>query len=187
MQFHAIPIRISFGVEVPYSIRKAKCKQTDGDSGGYVLSYTDNKGKKHRNCHTSRKKAKAQIAAIEMPEGIEEGWVPVAVRITELLEEELAQLAGSFRIDEGSGDPGFSIDDRVRPARIGREVMIHTGGKVPLGTIKHDNDDGTYDVEWDPLPVPGRADDPTMGEWEPEERVERRVSGSKIKLSRSGK
>ena len=53
---------------MPYSIRKAKCKQTDGDSGGYVLSYTDNKGKKHRNCHTSRKKAKGQIAAIEMRE-----------------------------------------------------------------------------------------------------------------------
>jgi hypothetical protein len=51
---------------MPYNIRKQKCKQSDGDRGGYVLSYTTKKGKKRRNCHTSRKKAKAQIAAIEM-------------------------------------------------------------------------------------------------------------------------
>lgn len=52
---------------MPYTIRKQKCKQSDGDSGGYTLSYTDNKGKKHRACHTSRKKAQGQIAAIEGP------------------------------------------------------------------------------------------------------------------------
>lgn len=50
---------------MPYTIRKQKCRQSDGDSGGYVLSYTDNSGKKHRACHTSRKKARGQIAAIE--------------------------------------------------------------------------------------------------------------------------
>jgi len=52
---------------MPYTIRKQKCKQSDGDAGGYVLSYTDKKGKKHRACHTSRKKARGQIAAIEGP------------------------------------------------------------------------------------------------------------------------
>jgi len=35
------------------------------------LSYTDKKGKKHRACHTSRKRAQGQIAAIEA-EGVEE-------------------------------------------------------------------------------------------------------------------
>jgi len=55
---------------MPYKIRKQKCKQSDGDKGSYVLSYTDNKGKKHIACHTSRKKARGQIAAIEA-EGIE--------------------------------------------------------------------------------------------------------------------
>jgi len=50
---------------MPYSKRKQKCKQTDGDSGNYVLSYTDKKGKKHRACHTSKKKMQGQIAAIE--------------------------------------------------------------------------------------------------------------------------
>lgn len=50
---------------MPYTIRKQKCKQSTGKSGSYVLSYTDKKGKKHSNCHTSRKKAQGQIAAIE--------------------------------------------------------------------------------------------------------------------------
>ena len=50
---------------MPYTVRKQKCKQSTGKSGSYVLSYTDKKGKKHRNCHTSRKKAQGQIAAIE--------------------------------------------------------------------------------------------------------------------------
>jgi hypothetical protein len=50
---------------MPYTIRKQKCKQSDGDTGSYVLSYTDKSGKKHRACHTSKKKAQGQIAAIE--------------------------------------------------------------------------------------------------------------------------
>jgi hypothetical protein len=56
------------------------------------MSYTDDKGKKHRNCHSSKKKAQAQISAIEM----DEGWRPLAVKITEMLEEELAELAGEI-------------------------------------------------------------------------------------------
>jgi len=51
---------------MPYTVRKSKCKQSDGDSGSYTLSYTDKKGKKHTACHTSKKKAHGQIAAIEM-------------------------------------------------------------------------------------------------------------------------
>ena len=50
---------------MPYNKRKQKCKQSDGDSGNYVLSYTDKKGKKHRACHTSKKNMQGQIAAIE--------------------------------------------------------------------------------------------------------------------------
>lgn len=52
---------------MPYNIRKQKCTQSDGDKGSYVLSYTTKKGKKVRNCHTSKKKAQGQIAAIEGP------------------------------------------------------------------------------------------------------------------------
>jgi hypothetical protein len=51
---------------MPYTIRKRKCNQRDGDAGSYVLSYTDKKGKHHSICHTSKQKAKGQIAAIEM-------------------------------------------------------------------------------------------------------------------------
>jgi len=50
---------------VPYNIDKKKCKQSDGDAGTHVLSYTDGKGKDHDNCHTSKKGAQGQIAAIE--------------------------------------------------------------------------------------------------------------------------
>ena len=50
---------------MPYTIDKKKCKQSDGDSGTHVLSYTDGKGKDHDNCHTSKKGAQGQIAAIE--------------------------------------------------------------------------------------------------------------------------
>ena len=50
---------------MPYKIDKKKCKQSDGDAGNHVLSYTDGKGKKHNNCHTSKKGAQGQIAAIE--------------------------------------------------------------------------------------------------------------------------
>ena len=56
---------------MPYSIRKRSCRQSSGKKGSYVLSHTDKKGKRHSNCHTSKKKAQGQIAAIEGPkEGI---------------------------------------------------------------------------------------------------------------------
>lgn len=53
---------------MPYTIRKSSCRQSSGKKGSYTLTYTDKKGKKHSNCHTSRKRAQAQIGAIEMRE-----------------------------------------------------------------------------------------------------------------------
>ena len=50
---------------MPYNKKKQKCKQSDGTSGTYVLSYTDKKGKKHSSCHTSQKGIRGQIASIE--------------------------------------------------------------------------------------------------------------------------
>lgn len=50
---------------MPYDLKKKKCKQSDGDAGSWELSYTDKKGKHHKACHTSKKKAQGQIAAIE--------------------------------------------------------------------------------------------------------------------------
>jgi len=171
---------------MPYNVRKQKCKQSDGDSGSYVLSYTDNKGKKHSNCNTSRRKARAQISAIEMDESIDESWVPLAAKITDILEEELATLAGSFRIDEGEGLSTLKKGDRVRPSKVSSEMMVHTRGKVPLGTIVRDNGDDTLDVNWDPLPTPGKylgGEEDDVHD-EPEESIEYRVPLRNIKRAK---
>ena len=69
---------------MPYTIKKQKCNQADGDSGSWTLSYTDKKGKRHRICHTSKEKAKGQIAAIEMRES-----ALMRLLIREFLEESL--------------------------------------------------------------------------------------------------
>ncbi len=58
---HALKVREA------YNFKKQSCTQSDGDKGSIVMYYTDKKGKKHSNCHTSMKKAKGQIAAIEAP------------------------------------------------------------------------------------------------------------------------
>jgi hypothetical protein len=73
---------------MPYTIRKQSCKQSDGDKGTHVLSYTDKKGKKHRNCHTSKKKARGQIAAIEA-EGVEK---EAQGNVTKITLSELRQI-----------------------------------------------------------------------------------------------
>jgi hypothetical protein len=52
--------------DMPYRVRKQDCRQSSGKKGKYVLSYKDKKGKHHSNCHTSKKRAQGQIAAIEM-------------------------------------------------------------------------------------------------------------------------
>ena len=50
---------------MPYKIRKQNCQRSDGEGGNYVLAYTDKKGKRHSNCHISKKNAQNQIGAIE--------------------------------------------------------------------------------------------------------------------------
>lgn len=70
---------------MPYNKRKQKCKQSDGTSGNYVLSYTTKKGEKRRACHTSKKKMQGQIAAIEGPREADES-------VEETLEETLRLL-----------------------------------------------------------------------------------------------
>jgi hypothetical protein len=80
---------------MPYTIRKQKCKKSNDGSGSYVLSYTDKKGKKHRNCHSSRKSAKGQIAAIEMDEGL------IREVIYLILDGSLGNTEERFEITEG--------------------------------------------------------------------------------------
>tara|TARA_R100000008_G_scaffold82284_1_gene66404 strand:+ start:7939 stop:8178 length:240 start_codon:yes stop_codon:yes gene_type:complete len=71
---------------MPYTVRKNKCKQADGDSGSYTLSYTDKKGKKHSACHTSKKRAQGQIAAIEMESDDKEAEALLEVILEKILE-----------------------------------------------------------------------------------------------------
>lgn len=169
---------------MPYNVRKAKCKQSDGDRGSYTLSFTDKDGDDHRYCHTSRKKAKAQIASIEMSESIDdidESWVPLAAKITSILEEQLAELAGSFKESRSHKDGGFKVNDRVRLhlKGRGREMTIHSMGDAFTGKIIGDNGDGTYAVEWDPLPP---INDP---DWEPEDPIDPRVPAKNLVASKS--
>ena len=52
---------------MPYRIRKTKCRRSDGKKGKYVLEYIPKGKRKYRRagCHTSKKKAHGQRAAIE--------------------------------------------------------------------------------------------------------------------------
>ena len=105
---------------MPYNIRKRSCRQSSGKKGSYVLSYTDNKGKKHSNCHTSRKRAQGQIAAIEGPK---ESIIRMVVR--EILREYSTRSTyfsnpyedpgEEFEID--SDDPVGLVDAAQRTAR----------------------------------------------------------------------
>ena len=92
---------------MPYNKRKQKCKQSDGTSGNYVLSYTTKKGEKRSACHTSQKKMQGQIAAIEAEADESEEEVLEEIRdyINLLLKEEM--LA-----ERGTGDPALAEAER---------------------------------------------------------------------------
>jgi len=74
-----------------------------------VLSYTDKSGRKHRACHTSKKKAKGQIAAIEMrresEESNEESLIESIIR--ELINEEIVTI---YRGQKGSQSAVYDVD-----------------------------------------------------------------------------
>jgi hypothetical protein len=80
---------------MPYTIRKQKCKKSSGGSGSYVMSYVDKKGKKHRNCHSSKKSARGQIAAIEIKEGM------IREIISLMLGESFGNFENYLEITEG--------------------------------------------------------------------------------------
>ena len=85
---------------MPYNIRKQKCTQSDGDKGTYVLSYTTKKGKKVRNCHTSKKKAQGQIAAIEGPREGEVAEETMEGRILKISETRLRTIIRKTLLSE---------------------------------------------------------------------------------------
>jgi hypothetical protein len=124
---------------VPYTIRKQKCKQSDGTAGSFVLSYTDKNGKDHRNCHTSKKKAKAQIAAIEA-ESVEKNTMKIKLSelrniirqiIKEAKDEEKQQMAEedmeesefTYAIAKAAekGDKTVDIDGKKFPVKMSKD------------------------------------------------------------------
>jgi len=90
---------------MPYTIRKSDCAQSSGKKGSYTVSYTDKHGKKHKSCHTSKKKAQGQIAAIEMNEDDAGDTVSEALMeyVFETLEELLRHPGDSQRAPEALG------------------------------------------------------------------------------------
>ena len=115
---------------MPYKIRKQKCKQSDGDSGSYVLSYTSKKGKKYRACHTSKKKAQGQIAAIEG--GPRES--------DEFLEEELEEASkkkGVYRPGRGRYTITRKRCKQKRTGKSGSHVVSYADHYGNLRTACH--------------------------------------------------
>lgn len=114
-------------IAMPYTIRKQKCKQSDGDSGSYVLSYTDKKGKKHRACHTSREKAQGQIAAIEGPWEADEVDGEEEVMTERLLREMVREL-----LSEST--------DKVIDVYYNLVATEYSDGFVPVSDLEDDMD-----------------------------------------------
>ena len=115
---------------MPYTVRKQKCKKSDGGSGSYVLSYTDKKGKKHRNCHTSKKRAQGQIAAIEA-EGLERGKdVQItAPELRHLIREIIIEAKKAKKKSSKKKDWDGDGDNDLADAKTAQYVV----GGIPLG------------------------------------------------------
>lgn len=182
---------------MPYTIRKQSCKQADGDRGAWTLSFVDKGGKAHRACHTSKKRARGAIAAIEMEgvEGVDEGlsWVPPLSRMIESIEDDLAALAGQHPLPS----PPIPVGDRVQ-SRAGRGAQVHAGRPVTgrvIAARRGPGDGWFYDINWDPLPVHAGAawadpDDPEemmsqAAGLDDDDLIERDVAAGKIKALRA--
>jgi hypothetical protein len=102
---------------VPYNIDKKKCKQSDGDSGTHVLSYTDGEGKDHDNCHTSKKGAQGQIAAIEGDNLAE-------------TDDMVFGGGGLAADDEGEDDEG--LEEALLRKLVRERLLIHHAKKMAM-------------------------------------------------------
>ena len=124
---------------MPYKIDKKKCKQSDGDAGTHVLSYTDGKGKDHENCHTSKKGAQGQIAAIEGDnlaetdeDAVDEALIREYIREKLLLSEStyrgaLSQDAAAAKLKElAISIPDLSGDQVDRVVFSSKGARLHT-------------------------------------------------------------
>ena len=130
---------------MPYTIRKRKCKQSDGDQGSYVLSYTSKKGKKRSACHTSKKKARGQIAAIEMPrESEEESDIREFIRSVLMIES-----AGRL-LDRATNQISRSAVDAIKSREVReRHANLADGAQLQLrlADLKDDSGSGRQSVD----------------------------------------
>ena len=131
---------------MPYKKLKQDCTQSDGDKGSYVLSYTDKKGKKHRACHTSKKKMQGQIAAIEGPREADESMEETLEETLRLLvkevivnyqgveydipDEEAAVIKQRLEFGEADPTPENSRVFNAADERIATKVKEVFGGEV---------------------------------------------------------
>lgn len=120
---------------MPYTIRKQKCRQSSGKQGTYVLSYTDNKGKKHRNCHTSKKKARGQIAAIEM-EGVEDTMKITISELRQIIRQTIQEAAVEEYAAEGEMDESEFTYAIAKAAEKGEKTVDIDGEKFPVKMSK---------------------------------------------------
>ena len=157
---------------MPYSIDKKKCKQSDGDSGTHVLSYTDGEGKDHDNCHTSKKGAQGQIAAIEGDnlaetddmvfggggdpnpeddEGLDEALLREWIRAKLLLAEEKATASHLFkRADRVAAYLEQIKSDPPTPFELdaGGTITIPAEGNDALIAALETGDAGAFNRAW---------------------------------------
>ena len=128
---------------MPYTVRKQKCKRSDGKSGNYVLKYKPKKATKKKKdsegfvkagCHTSKKNANAQRAAIEggPRESIDKdnlenyyslgkSQVINEKRLREIIREQLTKIASSSGVlkEEKEKEEELSNSDFAKGLKTG--------------------------------------------------------------------
>tara|TARA_B100000700_G_C15001917_1_gene836712 strand:- start:432 stop:866 length:435 start_codon:yes stop_codon:yes gene_type:complete len=116
---------------MPYNKRKQKCKQSDGTSGSYVLSYTTKKGEKRSACHTSKKKMQGQIAAIEM----EADEVPGKSLQESTLRLLISEILQSHTLEPAIGDYVENVNPGCK--HFGSEGVVVRLKQLPrdMGTV----------------------------------------------------
>lgn len=103
-----------------------------------MLSYTDNKGKKHRNCHTSKKNAQDQIKAIEA-EGVEDKTMKIKLSelrriIRQTIQEATVEEYGTMA-EEDMDESEFTYAI-AKAAEKGEKTVDIDGEKFPVKMSK---------------------------------------------------
>lgn len=118
---------------MPYRITKQKCKQSDGDAGKYVLSYKDKSGKKHRACHTSKKKARGQIAAIEMESVEQQGTTQMKNELKQLIRQLVVEAM--LEMEEAAATSKEEMKDDEASNKKSKKKDVTGDGKADFADV----------------------------------------------------